>query len=420
MRQTRHSVRLLLVAMAFLASAVLGYAQTQGSKQVDENMLRYRYVERKSRKLEFTTPRSFSERLYFYGGTGFEGMYQIGNHPENPGYAIGSRLGLGYWMTPLHGLEVTAGYSMMPYGYWSENFLGNPVIENTIIRNFSFEANYVYNIVNYVQFHDQQNTFDLWFKAGANVAVGDQFQYGLNTSLKAVYNLSSLAGVYLEPKVTLMDMQYIRPSLTAGFLFRFKTITPEFDKPLNRYKQPLFAIKSNTLYWMAGAPNISLEYPINERWSVCGDYVAPWSSSFATGQYYQLLMINAEGRYWFHREENAPVLTGFFGGFGIGGGYYDFMFGNQKTGIQGEFYIMAGLSAGYAHSISSNDRIRLEYAVGFGYLQTRYRKYHWDDFDYVLDAPREQVWKTSIFGPTQAKVSLVWMIFTNKKEVGRD
>ena len=110
-------------------------------------------------------------------------------------------------------------------------------------------------------------------------------------------------------------------------------------------------------------------------------------------------------------------MTGFFAGANVGGGYYDFMLNNKRTGIQGEFYIMAGLSAGYAHSICSNDRVRLEYALGFGYLQTNYRKYHWDDFDYVLDAPRKQVWKTSIFGPTQAKVSLVYLIHMKKKEV---
>jgi hypothetical protein len=127
------------------------------------------------------------------------------------------------------------------------------------------------------------------------------------------------------------------------------------------------------------------------------------------------MMINAEGRYWFGKRDHKPMLTGFFAGASIGGGYYDFMLDNTRTGIQGEFYIMAGLSAGYSHSISSNDRLRLEYAIGLGYLQTRYRKYHWDDFDYVLDAPREQVWKTSIFGPTQAKVSLVYLLFKKKK-----
>ena len=127
------------------------------------------------------------------------------------------------------------------------------------------------------------------------------------------------------------------------------------------------------------------------------------------------MMINAEGRYWFGERKMKPVMTGFFAGASVGGGYYDFMYDKSRTGVQGEFYIMAGLSAGYAHSISSNDRVRLEYAFGLGYLQTRYRKYVYDGFDYVLIAPREQVWRTSLFGPTQAKVSLVWLLFTNKK-----
>ena len=108
-------------------------------------------------------------------------------------------------------------------------------------------------------------------------------------------------------------------------------------------------------------------------------------------------------------------MTGLFTGLYAGGGYYDFMFDNTRTGIQGEFYIMAGATVGYAHSISSNDRLRLEYTLGLGYLQTRYRKYVWDYFDYVLTAPSTQSWKTSIFGPTQAKVSLVWLIYKNRK-----
>lgn len=411
-------IRFFLLAIAFLATAGMGYAQNEGSQQVDENMLRYRYIDRKSRKLEFSTPRTFGERIYFFTGTGLEGLYQVGNHPESPGYAIGSRMGLGYWTTPAHGFEVSLSYGMMPFGYWGENFLGNPIISNTIIRNMGMEANYVFHITNHTRHHDLQNTWDFLYTAGVNLGAGDQFHYGLNTSLRAVYNLGSYAGLYAEPKLTLLNFAYVRPSITAGFVFRFKTVDTAFEKPVDMTrKQALLAIKSNALFWVAGAPNFSLEYPINERWSVNADYVAPWSSSFATGLYYQLMMINAEGRYWFGKRDQKATLTGFFAGCYAGGGYYDFMMDNTRTGIQGEFYIMAGLSAGYAHSISSNDRLRLEYAVGLGYLQTRYRKYHWDDFDYVLDAPRKQVWQTSILGPTQLKVSLVYMIFQNKKEV---
>lgn len=413
MRQTLHTI---IVTMALLATAVSAYAQKQGSDNVDENMLRYRYIDSEDRTVRFSGPRSFSERTYFFAGTGMEGLYQLGNHPESPGYAIGSRLGMGYWFTPLHGLEASLSYGMMPYGYWGENFLGNPVIANTIIKNIGLEANYIFNITNHTQRHDKQNTFDFQYSAGINLGAGDKFLYGINTSLKAVYNISSLAGLYVEPKLTFLNFQYIRPSISAGFVFRFKPTDKDFEKPVDlERKKLLFALKSNALFWIAGAPNFGIEFPINNRWSVCGDYVAPWSSSFATGLYYQLMMINAEARYWFGKRDDRPVMTGWFAGANIGGGYYDFMLNNQKKGLQGEFYILAGLSAGYSHSISSNDRVRLEYALGLGYLQTRYRKYYWDDFDYVLEAPRKQVWKTSIIGPTQAKVSLVWLLFINKK-----
>jgi hypothetical protein len=407
---------IFVAAIALLTTAVSSYAQKQGSEGVDENMLRYRYIQRENRKVDFSSERSFSERTYFFAGTGVEGLYQLGNHPASPGAAIGSRMGLGYWFTPLHGMEVSLSYGMMPYGYWGENFLGNPIIANTIIRNMGVEANYVFNIINHTRRHDKINTFDFLYTAGLNFGAGDKFHYGVNTSLKAVYNISSLAGLYVEPKVTFLNFRYLRPSVSAGFTFRFKNMDQGFETPVDTDKKELlFALKSNMLFWVAGAPNFGIEYSFNDRWSLCGDYVAPWSSSFATGLYYQLMMINAEGRYWFGKREGRPVMTGFFGGVSVGGGYYDFMLDNTRTGIQGEFYIMAGLSAGYSHSISSNDRVRLEYAIGLGYLQTRYRKYHWDDFDYVLDAPREQVWKTSIFGPTQAKVSLVYLLFKKKK-----
>lgn len=422
MQSNKNIFRLLVVAVTFLVTAVSAFAQKQGTEEVDENMLRYRYVTRESRKVVFSTPRTFAERLYLLADTGVEGLFNLENHPASPGYAIGSHIGAGYWITPIHGLEASVSYGMMPHGYWKNNFLGMPVIDNSIVKNINLDVNYVFNLTNYTHRHDKQNTFEFLYTVGAGVGLGaesntgNNFRYGINTSFRAVYNISSLAGLYIEPKVSYLNFDYVRPSISAGFTFRIKSTDPGFEKPVDTdRKKILFALKSNALFWIAGAPNFGIEYPINDRWSICGDYVAPWASSFSTGLYYQLMMINAEGRYWFGNREDKPVMTGFFAGASVGGGYYDFMLDRTRTGVQGEFYIMAGLSAGYSHSISSNDRVRLEYAFGLGYLQTRYRKYVYDGFDYVLVAPREQVWRTSLFGPTQAKVSLVWLLFTNKK-----
>ena len=86
MRQTTNILKSIVVAIAFIATAVSGYAQKPGSKNVNENMLRYRYIDRVNRKIDFSTPRTFAERTYIFAGTGIEGLYQLGNHPESPGY----------------------------------------------------------------------------------------------------------------------------------------------------------------------------------------------------------------------------------------------------------------------------------------------------------------------------------------------
>ena len=371
MKRNINISRILLAVVVAFATAASAYAQKQGSPKADENMLRYRYLDKESRKVSFTTPRTFAERIYLITDTNYEGLYEIGNHPKSPGYSIGSRLGFGGWITPIHGVEMSFSYGLMPYGYWTKNFVGNPIIENTIVNRAHLEASYVFNISNYSNRHDKPNKFEFLYTAGVNLGITGEFDYGVNTSFRAIYNLGSTAGLYLEPKVSVMNMEYLRPSIAAGFTFRFRTVDSGFDKTVDTEKKQLrMALKSNCLFWVAGAPNFSLEFPINKRWSINADYVAPWSSSFATGLYYQLMMVSAEARYWFGDRERRPQLTGWFAGASIGGGYYDFMLNNKKVGLQGEFYIMAGISAGYSHSISSNDRVRLEYALGMGYLKT--------------------------------------------------
>ena len=228
MRRTTYILKSIVVATAFLAGVVSAFAQKQDSPSAEENMLRYRYIDRANRKINFSAPRTFSERIYIYAGTGIEGLYQLGNHPESPGYAIGSRMGMGFWATPLHGVEASLSYGMMPYGYWGKNFLGDPVIDNTIIRNFGFEANYVFNITNHTNHHDRLNTFDILYKAGVNLGAGDKFLYGINTSVKAIYNIGSHAGLYIEPKVNFMNFEYVRPSISAGFVFRFMSADKGF------------------------------------------------------------------------------------------------------------------------------------------------------------------------------------------------
>lgn len=136
----------------------------------------------------------------------------------------------------------------------------------------------------------------------------------------------------------------------------------------------------------------------------------------------QVVNANLEGRYWLGNRTTRrngsprPVMTGWFAGLYAGGGYYDLEW--EKRGYQGEFFITAGLSAGYAHPIGRN--LRMEYAVGAGYLKTNYRYYEarTNPHTGAWELYRQNDGRFSWLGPTRAKVSLVWMLHTHRRQKG--
>ncbi len=173
--------------------------------------------------------------------------------------------------------------------------------------------------------------------------------------------------------------------------------------------KPLLAVKTNLLFDVFSAVNLEIEVPIGQRWSVLGECIFPWWIWEQKQSCLQLVNVNAEGRYWFNRLSGGPVMTGWFAGLYAGGGYYDFEWKNK--GYQGEFYMSAGLTGGYAHTLGKDSNFRMEYSVGIGYLNTRYREYSsvWgvdDEWHLVLRQSGNYSW----VGPTRLKVSLVWML----------
>lgn len=174
-----------------------------------------------------------------------------------------------------------------------------------------------------------------------------------------------------------------------------------------RDKRPLFALKTNLLSDAALMPDIEVEVPIGRRWSVNGEYMFPWWL-FEGGKYsLQILMGGLEGRYWLGsraNRESRDVLTGHFLGLYAGGGKYDLQW--KENGYQGEFFIAAGISYGYARKIARN--LRLEFNIGIGMLRTDYRHYHArDNYQTLL---WQENGKYTWFGPTKAKISLVWLL----------
>ena len=175
-------------------------------------------------------------------------------------------------------------------------------------------------------------------------------------------------------------------------------------------RRPLFAVKTNLLFDAALMPNIEVEVPIGKRWSLNGEYMFPWWLINDDRYCLQVLMGGLEVRYWPGRRSGRDVLTGHFLGLYAGGGKYDLQW--DKNGYQGEFFIAAGVSYGYAHSIARN--LRLEYNIGIGMLRTDYRHYHSRDNHQTLlwQENGEYTW----LGPTKLKISLVWLITGKNKK----
>lgn len=171
-------------------------------------------------------------------------------------------------------------------------------------------------------------------------------------------------------------------------------------------KNPFVAVKTNLLYDAASALNVELEFPAGKQWSIAGEYIFPWRLQENDQYCFQLQSVTLESRYWLGNRAKRPVLTGWFFGIYIGGGYYDFE--RDSKGMQGEFFT-TGLSGGFAHTLDKNGNFSLEYLLGAGYFSTRYRKYDprfWLDHEWHLIRSQSGVF--GWFGPTRAKMSLIW------------
>lgn len=185
--------------------------------------------------------------------------------------------------------------------------------------------------------------------------------------------------------------------------------------PPRRERRPLLAAKTNLLFDAATASNVEIEVPIGRRWSIAGEYVFPWWHDRKKRYVLELIAATIEARYWFGGRENTPRLTGWFAGVHAGGGYYDIAWKTRRH--QGEFF-HAGVSGGFAHAISKNRSWRMEYSLGVGYMGDRYREYSpgvGTGGKPCMTCRRKGELKW--FGPTRAKISLVWMIHRKQPRI---
>lgn len=175
-------------------------------------------------------------------------------------------------------------------------------------------------------------------------------------------------------------------------------------------QKSLFALKSNLLFDAVTAFNAEVEVPVSRNISVAGEWIFPFWKNRHADLTFQVLYGGLDLKYWLHQKGKAERMTGWFCDLYGGVGKYDIQ-PFSKYGVQGKL-LNVGAGAGFAHSIAKN--LRLEYSLGIGYIRSDYHKY-----DFVSDTQYGEIkvvrypWKRFIyngFGPSKAKISLVWMI----------
>ncbi len=178
--------------------------------------------------------------------------------------------------------------------------------------------------------------------------------------------------------------------------------------PQTKLRKPLFALKTNLLFDLVSGLNIEVEVPLGTRFSLAGEWIFPWWVYEKKQYALEILNGSLELRYWFGHRTKDNLLTGWHMGVYGGAGLYDIEW--KTKGYQGEFIIPFGLSGGFTHKISKN--LRMEYALGIGYMSNKYREYvpQKCGYDNEWHLIKQGQGKNTWIGPTRAKISLVWMI----------
>ena len=174
------------------------------------------------------------------------------------------------------------------------------------------------------------------------------------------------------------------------------------------------ALKSNLLYDALLIPNLSLEASISGGWTLGAGGMLAWWSKDAKHRYWRIYGGDLEIRKYFGTLSKSKPLQGHH--LGIYGDFltYDFEFGAK--GYQSKGTYAAGIKYGYSHPIAN--RLNLDFALGIGYLHSNYKTYVPRDGCYVYQETKKRKW----LGPTQAEISLVWLLGkgnTNKKKGGK-
>jgi len=173
----------------------------------------------------------------------------------------------------------------------------------------------------------------------------------------------------------------------------------------------LMAVKTNLLCDALGVPTAGLEFALGEDWSAGGYWMYGWWNKDRRHRYWRVYGGAVVLRRWLGRKPAGRPLAGHHLGLYGQGFTYDFerggrgyMGGRPGGTLWDELNYAAGVEYGYSLPVAR--RLNVDFSLGVGYWGGLYHIYIPLDGHYVWQATK----KRRRFGPTQAEISLVWLL----------
>lgn len=198
-----------------------------------------------------------------------------------------------------------------------------------------------------------------------------------------------------------------------------RTVLPEigFPEPVDERFHSI-AVKTNLLYDAATALNFAVEFPLGDRFSLQYEQVFPWWNAGPHGNKYslQVLSFGGESRWWFAprtlgdasgKNRQRYRLLGQYLGLYAHAGKFDIQAG-RNFGCYQNYFKGVGLSYGY--SLPLGGHANMEFALSLGYMAIDYQHYIPSSDWSVLLKDNGKAGTKHYFGPTKAKVSVVFPI----------
>ena len=182
--------------------------------------------------------------------------------------------------------------------------------------------------------------------------------------------------------------------------------TPEQPTPTCRKERSL-SLRTNLLYDAFLLPTLGVEWRISHSIGLKLDGSFSWWDG-NHGKVQKVWLVNPEVRWYLLRDRRFYVgVSGSYGEYNI----YKYLPGKLlkgDTGYQGKLW-NAGVTLGYQLSLSRS--FSLDFNLGLGYTRSEYDSFGMTDGVRVYKKRNES---KNFWGPTQAGISLVWTMGSNK------